>query len=64
LGKLAFDSSIILSNIQNKPIEQFLDLETELKFAEGKEKERIVKQELIKMIFVKEFWHLIMNNVA
>lgn len=41
--KLAFDSSIILSNIQKKPIEQFLDLETELKFTEGKEKERIVK---------------------
>lgn len=41
--KLAFDSSVILSVFQNKPIETLLDFETELKFAEGKEKERIVK---------------------
>lgn len=41
--KLALDSSIILSVIQNKPIEDIIDLDPELKFAEGKEKERIVK---------------------
>lgn len=41
--KLALDSSAILSTIQNKPIEEILDLEPELKFAEGREKERIVK---------------------
>jgi putative restriction endonuclease len=41
--KLAFDSSAILANIQNKPIEQTLDLETEFTFPEGKEKERMVK---------------------
>jgi putative restriction endonuclease len=41
--KLALDSSAILSTIQNKPIEEILDLEPELKFAEGIEKERIVK---------------------
>jgi putative restriction endonuclease len=39
--KLALDSSAILSNLQNKPIEEILYLEPE--FAEGKEKERIVK---------------------
>jgi putative restriction endonuclease len=41
--KLALDSLAILSIIQNKPIEEILDLEPELKFAEGKEKERLVK---------------------
>jgi len=41
--KLALDSSVILSTIQNKPIEETLDLEPELKFAVGLEKERIVK---------------------
>ncbi|MDI9312272.1 MAG: HNH endonuclease [Limnohabitans sp.] len=41
--KLALDSSAILSTIQNKPIEEILELEPELKFAEGREKERIVK---------------------
>lgn len=41
--KLAFDSSVILSTIQRKPIEEVLELEPELKFAEGKEKDRIVK---------------------
>lgn len=41
--KLAFDSSAILSSIQNKPLEVILDLEPELKFSEGREKERIVK---------------------
>jgi putative restriction endonuclease len=41
--KLALDSSAILSTIQNKPIEEILNLEPELKFAEGREKERIVK---------------------
>jgi putative restriction endonuclease len=41
--KLALDSSSILSTIQNKPIEEILDLEPELKFSAGKEKERIVK---------------------
>jgi len=39
--KLALDSSEILSTIQKKPIEEILHLEPE--FAEGKEKERIVK---------------------
>jgi putative restriction endonuclease len=41
--KLAFDSAVILSQIQNIPIEQTLDIESELEFAEGKEKERLVK---------------------
>lgn len=41
--KLALDSSTILASIQNKSIEEMLDLEPELKFAEGREKERIVK---------------------
>lgn len=41
--KLAFDSSVILSTFQNKPIETILDFEPELKFAEGREKERMVK---------------------
>ncbi len=41
--KLALDSSIILSTLQNKPIEDILDLEPELKFTEGRERERIVK---------------------
>lgn len=41
--KLALDSSAILSTIQNKPIIETLDLEPELEFAEGREKERIVK---------------------
>lgn len=41
--KLALDSSVIISTIQNKPIEELLDLEPELKFAEGREKDRIVK---------------------
>ena len=41
--KLALDSSSILSSFLNNPIENILDLESELKFAEGKEKERIVK---------------------
>lgn len=41
--KLAMDSTSILATIQNKPIEEILDLEPELKFEEGREKERIVK---------------------
>jgi putative restriction endonuclease len=41
--KLAFDSFLFLSNIQNNPIEKILKLENELKFIEGKEKERVVK---------------------
>jgi putative restriction endonuclease len=41
--KLAHDSSLILATIQNKPIEEILELEPELKFSEGIEKERIVK---------------------
>lgn len=41
--KLAFDSFIFLSNIQNVPIEKVLDAENELQFVEGREKERIVK---------------------
>ncbi len=42
-GKLALDSSTILSTIQNKTIEETLELEPELKFAKGREKEKIVK---------------------
>ncbi|POY38815.1 restriction endonuclease [Flavobacterium alvei] len=41
--KLALDSSAILATIQNKSIEDILELEPELKFTEGREKERIVK---------------------
>ena len=41
--KLAFDSFIFLSNIQNVPIEKGLEAENELQFVEGREKERIVK---------------------
>ena len=41
--KLALDSSAILSTIQNKPIEEILELEPELKFADGREKERLVR---------------------
>lgn len=41
--KLAFDSSLILSKIQNKSIEQIAEIETEFEFKEGREKERIVK---------------------
>lgn len=41
--KLALDSSAILSSIQNKPLEEVLNFEPELKLAEGREKERLVK---------------------
>ena len=41
--KLALDSSAILSTMQNKPIEDILELEPEIKSTEGREKERIVK---------------------
>ena len=41
--KLAFDSTVLLANFQNKPIENLLNIESELKYAEGKEKERLVK---------------------
>jgi len=41
--KLALDSLAILSTIQNKPIEEILNIEPLLEFAEGQEKERIVK---------------------
>jgi putative restriction endonuclease len=41
--KLAFDSALILSKIQHKPLERILDIEAELEFLEGKEKLRIVK---------------------
>ncbi|MBC7588803.1 MAG: HNH endonuclease [Chitinophagaceae bacterium] len=41
--ELAHDSCKILSTFQNKSIENMLDFETDLKFAEGKEKDRIVK---------------------
>lgn len=44
--KLAFDSSIIISKIQKKPIEDILYLEPEIKFLEGKDIERIVKTRL------------------
>ncbi len=41
--KLAFDSSIILSKVQNKSIEQLTEIEPEYEFKQGREKERIVK---------------------
>jgi len=41
--KLAFDSASILANIKNEPIEKVLNIEDELKYAVGREKERIVK---------------------
>jgi len=41
--KLAFDSSLILSKIQNKSIEQIAEIEPDFEFKEGREKERIVK---------------------
>jgi putative restriction endonuclease len=41
--KLAFDSAIILSKIQHKPIEEIFDIEDDLEFLEGKEKVRLVK---------------------
>ncbi len=41
--KLAFDSLEIISQINHKPIEQIIDLEEDLKFVQGKEKERIIK---------------------
>lgn len=41
--KLAFDSTVILSKIQHKPIEEIIDIEDDLEFIEGKEKVRLVK---------------------
>lgn len=41
--ELALDSSAILSNFQNKPIDEILELETGFEFIEGREKERLVK---------------------
>ncbi len=41
--KLALNSLEILSQIQHKPIEQIIDFEEDLKFIQGKEKERIIK---------------------
>lgn len=41
--ELAFDSAVLLANLQNKPIEAILNIESELKYIEGKEKERLVK---------------------
>ncbi len=41
--KLAFDSAIILSEIQHKPIEEIFNIEDDLEFLEGKEKVRLVK---------------------
>jgi putative restriction endonuclease len=41
--KLTLDSSAILSVIQNKPIDTFLELEDDYEFVEGKEKIRLVK---------------------
>ncbi len=41
--KLAFDSASILSEIQQKPIEEIFGIEDELEFLEGKEKVRLVK---------------------
>lgn len=41
--ELAIDSSVILSAIQNKPIDEILKLEDAYEFVEGKEKVRLVK---------------------
>ena len=41
--KLAIDSLSIISNLQNKPIEEILDLDTDFQFPLGKEKLHIVK---------------------
>ena len=43
--KLAFDSAIILSKLQNKSIEEVIDItiEDEVLYTEGREKERLVK---------------------
>lgn len=41
--KLALDSLTILSNIQNKPIDEILEQEDDYEFVEGKEKVRLVK---------------------
>ena len=40
---LVNDSLIILSRIQNKPIEQIVGIEDDLEFIQGKEKERMIK---------------------
>ena len=42
-GNLANDSLLILSRIQHKSIEQIIELEEDLRFLEGKEKERMIK---------------------
>jgi putative restriction endonuclease len=49
--KLSLDSSAILSTIQNKPIEEILNLKPELKFIEGREKERIIKTRVNQLDF-------------
>lgn len=41
--KLALDSLTILSNIQNKPFDEIIELEDDYEFVEGKEKVRLVK---------------------
>ncbi len=41
--KLAIDSLSIILNLQNKPIEEILDLDTDFQFPLGKEKQHIVK---------------------
>lgn len=41
--KLTNDSLMILSKIQHKPIERILNFEEDLKFIEGKERERLIK---------------------
>lgn len=41
--KLAFDSLTILSNIQNKSINEIIEIEDDYEFVEGKEKVRLVK---------------------
>jgi putative restriction endonuclease len=44
--KLAFDSTLILSKLQNKPIELVADIKETITFTEGREKERTVKVRL------------------
>ena len=46
--KLSFDSFLILSKFQNKSIERFIDIEPELIYLEGREKDRIYSECLSK----------------
>lgn len=44
--ELAYQSSLILAKIENKPLDEFVGIEKEEKLLEGKEKERLVKARL------------------